>query len=148
MEERYKCRVIVDLMLDRINENSNKKEILLLLRQNTGHFDNCYDLPGGHLEPNEDLFDAMIREANEEIGIELERKDLEIIHIMHRFEKGALKFVFRAKKYKGKITNKEEDECKEIKWVEIDNLPENIIPKIKTEIQNIEKGIYYEKNND
>ena len=37
MEERYKSRIIVDLMLERVNEGS--REILLMLRQNTGYLD-------------------------------------------------------------------------------------------------------------
>ncbi len=143
MEERHKSRIIVDLLLERLNEETNKKEILLLLRKNTGHGDGLYDLPGGHVDSNEDIFDAMIREAKEEIGIDISRENMEIIHIYHHYKKDSIKFVFNTKKYSNKLENREPDKCGELKWFEIDNLPENIIPKIKEEIQNIEKGVYY-----
>lgn len=146
MEDRYKSKIVVDLLLERINEWTGKKEILLLLRQNTGHADGMYDLPGGHLEANEDLFDSMIREAKEEIGIDIVREDMKIIHIYHHYIKDMLKFVFSVSTYSNEIKNEEPDKCKELKWFEIDRLPENIIPKIKEEILDIKKGVYYSKD--
>ena len=79
MEDRYKCMVVVDLMLTR--NNNGKKEILLALRQNTGHHDGDYELPGGHIEANEDIIQAMIREAKEELCIDIKREDLKIEHV-------------------------------------------------------------------
>ena len=140
MEERYKSKLIVDLLLQKENE------ILLSLRQNTGHHDGEYDLPGGHIEANEDIFEAMIREAKEEIGIDINREDLGIIHIYHIFKKDCLKFVFRTLKYKNKVRNCEENVCKELKWFDINNLPNNIISGIEKEIENIKKGIYFDSN--
>ena len=148
MSERYLSRIVVDLLLERMNDTTGKKEILLLLRQNTGYYDGMYDLPGGHLEAGEDLYDAMIREAKEEIGIRIKREDLKMIHICHRFHKGVLKFVFKAKKYEGSPTNAEPDHCKELKWVEINNLPENIIPKIKREIESVKESEFYCKDGE
>ena len=49
MEERFKSIVCVDILL--IKEN----KILLMKRKNTGYDDGMYELPGGHLESNEDL---------------------------------------------------------------------------------------------
>ena len=60
MEERYKSKIVVDLFLER-KTDIGEKEVLLLLRQNTGYYDGLYDLPGGHVDPNEDIFDAMIQ---------------------------------------------------------------------------------------
>jgi len=145
MEDRYKSKIVVDLLLERINEKTGKKEILLLLRQNTGHADGMYDLPGGHLEANEDLFDSMIREAKEEIGIDIVREDMKIIHIYHHYAKDMLKFVFTVNNYSNEIKNGEPNKCKELKWFEINSLPENTIPKIKEEIINIKNGIYYNR---
>lgn len=142
MGERYKSKIVVDLLLKRKNEN-NKNEILLLLRQNTGHLDGYYDLPGGHVDENEDLFFAMMREAKEEIGIDIFREDMKIVHIYHHFKDDMLKFVFTVNKYEGNLVNNEPEKCKELKWFEIENLPENIISKIREEILNVENDVFY-----
>lgn len=142
MEERYKSKLIVDLLLQRENING-KIEILLSLRQNTKHHDGEYDLPGGHVEANEDIFEAMIREAKEEIGIDIQREDLSIIHIYHNFQKNSLKFVFKVSTYKNEVKNCEENVCKELRWFDINNLPNNIIPGIRIEIENIKNNILF-----
>lgn len=143
MEERYKSKIVVDLLVERMNETTEKKEILLMLRQNTGHADGMYDLPGGHLDPNEDIFNAMIREANEEIGIDINRKNMQICHIYHHFEKDMLKFVFKVSSYNGEITNNEPDKCAELKWFSIEDLPSNIIEKIRLEIIDVYNNKFY-----
>lgn len=147
MEKRYKSKIVVDLLLERTNKDTNKKEILLMLRQNTGYLDNHYDLPGGHIEPNEDIFGAMIREAKEELGIIIKREDMKIIHIYHQYKKDKLKFVFQVKKYTNPIKNTEPEKCQELKWVEIQKLPNNIIPILKKEITNIKNDIFYQSDN-
>lgn len=137
MEERHKIRIGVDLFLEK------EGKVLLMLRQNTGYADGMYDLPGGHLEPNEDIFDAMVREAKEEIGIDIDKQDLQIIHIYHRFSKDMLKFVFKADKYQGELTNGEPDLCAELKWFDRNELPENIVKNIKNEIISINNNEYF-----
>ena len=145
MEERYLSRIGVDIFLERKNEISGRKQILMLKRAGTGYCDGYFDLPGGHLEANEDIFDGMIREAKEEIGITITREDMEILHIYHRYKGGMLKFVFKADKYDGTPINNEPDKCEKIEWIEFENLPENIVPSIKIELDNIKRGIYYSK---
>ena len=84
MENRYKSIIVVDLILTR--RNNGKTEVLLALRKNTGYNDGKYELPGGHVEEGEDLIDAMIREAKEELNINLKRKNLSIVHILHHYK--------------------------------------------------------------
>ena len=145
MGERYLSRIGVDILLERKNETSGEKEILMLKRAGTGYYDGYYDLPGGHLEANEDIFDGMIREAKEEIGITLKREDMEILHIYHRYKREMLKFVFKASNYEGEPVNAETQSCEKIEWIEIDNLPKNVVPTIQIELENIKNGIYYSK---
>ena len=54
-------------------------KVLLLKRYNTGYEDGKYSLPGGHVEKGEEVTKAAIREAKEEIGIEIEPDDLSVI---------------------------------------------------------------------
>ena len=143
MEERYLSRIGVDVFLERMNEKSRRKEILMLKRSGTGYYDGFYDLPGGHLEANEDIFDGMIREAKEEIGITIKRENMKILHIYHKYRGGMLKFVFKVERYEGTPINNEPDKCEKIEWINFDELPENIVPSIKIELNNIKNNNYY-----
>ena len=131
MEERYKSMIVVDLMLTRKNPNSGEKEILLALRKNTGHRDGEYELPGGHSEEGEDLMQAMIREAKEELNINLDFKDLKIEHILHHYKGNRLKFIISAKKYDGDLQIGEPDKCGKIEWFSLDKLPNNFSEKTR-----------------
>ena len=140
MEKRHVSRIVVDLLLERKNELTGKTEILMLFANYLG---DKYDLPGGHIESGEDIFDAIIREAKEEVGIDIKREDLKIVHIYHHYKKDVIKFVFKAEKYSGKEQNIETEKCEKIEWIDIDNLPEDILPAIKFEIDNIKSNVYY-----
>ena len=140
MSERHVSRIVVDLLLERRDSTTGKTEILMMLAE---YLDNQYDLPGGHLESGEDLYDAMIREAKEELGIEIERKDMQMVHIYHHFEKDMLKFVFKVKTFKNEIQNLEPEKCKELKWVDIENLPDNTISGIRRELEYIKSKKHY-----
>ena len=145
MEERYLSRIGVDILLQRENKILSKREILLLKRKNTGYYDGYYDLPGGFLEENEDIFDGMIRETKEELGITIKRKNMEILHIYHKYKRSMLKFVFNVSKFQGKLKNNEPDKCEKIEWFDENNLPKNIIPSINIELDNIKKNKYYSR---
>ena len=61
-----------------------ENKILLSRRYNTGFQDGNYSLVAGHMEENETIKQAMIREALEEANIILDSEKLEIIQVMHR----------------------------------------------------------------
>ena len=140
MKNRYKSVVCVDILIKKIIDN--EEYILLMKRQNTGSNDGEYELPGGHLERCEDLFDAMIREAKEELLIDLNRDDIKIIHLLHHFNGERLNFIFETcKEEKTKIG--EPNKCSELKWVKIDNLPNNTTDKVKMIINDIINNNFY-----
>src|ERR1700730_15984845 len=58
--------------------------ILFGLRRNTGFSDGMYHLPAGHLEDEETISAGAIREAKEELGIDLHPADLHLVHVMHQ----------------------------------------------------------------
>jgi 8-oxo-dGTP diphosphatase len=140
MKERFKSIIVVFLVLTRTR--ANKKEILLQKRQNTGYMDGKYDVGcSGHLEPNESVIEALIRETEEELGIIINKKDIELATIVHDVAANYVRFFFCVDKFEGVPTNKEPKKCSEIMWAPIDDLPEETIPHIRSTIKNIEKGI-------
>ncbi len=143
MKERFQNAIVADLLM--IKNEDGKKKILLSKRKNTGYKDGEYELPGGHLEENEDLYEAMIREAKEELGISLNMQDLKIVHIMHHYTGKRMNFILETEKSDLEPRIMEVDKCEELKWVEINNLPENTMEKVKIIIGYIEKGELYSK---
>ena len=69
IKERFKSVICADILIKKIIDG--KECTLLMKRKNTGSNDGEYELPGGHLEANEDIFDAMIREVKEELLIKI-----------------------------------------------------------------------------
>jgi mutator protein MutT len=145
MEERYTCKIVTDLMLTRKNKTTGAKEILLSLRKNTGYRDGEYELPGGHVEEGEDLMQAMVREAREELMLEVKEEDLKIVHILHHYKGNRINFILTTNNYEGEPGIGEPDKCERIEWFDIKHLPENVMAKVKTSIEEINKGIFYSK---
>ena len=138
-KERFKIIPSVYLMLIK------KNEILLSRRYNTGFHDGEYGLPAGHLEGNETFIQAIIREAKEEIDIELDKTALKLIHVMDRKEltEERVDFFFEAKKWQGKPKIMEPNKCDDLRWFGLDNLPGNVIPYIRQVINSYLKGEFY-----
>ena len=146
MEERYRSMIVVDLMLIRDNKENGKKEILLALRKNTRYNDGEYELPGGHVDEGEDLMNAMIREAEEELKIKLKIEDLHIKHILHHYKGNRLKFIISADKYEGNLKIGEPEKCEKLEWFDIKKLPENTEKRMKKVIREIENNIFYDNS--
>lgn len=138
-ENNFKSYVATYLIL--INDD----KILLLRRFNTGYQDGNYSLVAGHLDGNETVKQCIIREASEEAGIIVNPEDLEVVHIMHRLTPNREYFdiYLRTKKWTGNIINMEPNKCDELKWYNIKNLPNNILPEVKLALDNITNNIYY-----
>lgn len=140
MKERFKMIVAVHLFLIRDNK------ILLLRRYNTGYQDGNYSVIAGHLDGGEQYDLAMIREAKEEAGINIRPEDIRTVQVMHRkSEDERMDFFFICDKWNGEIINMEPEKCDELSWFELDDLPQNIIPYIRTAINNYFNSIKFTK---
>jgi ADP-ribose pyrophosphatase YjhB (NUDIX family) len=123
--------------------------VLLCRRFNTGFMDGLYGFPAGHLRDDEEtLSQAMIREAREEIDVDIAQEDLELVHVLHRKQtelgnERRVNFFFMAKKWKGKPKITEPDKCDDVRWFELDRLPENTIPYVKQAISCFRKNVNY-----
>jgi mutator protein MutT len=144
MSEKYYSRLAVNLVLTRINENG-QKEILLQLRQNTGYMDNMYDFAcSGHVDKGESFSNALIREAKEEIGINITEEDLIFLAVNHDYQSDHVQVFFASKSYIGEPVVCEPEECGGLLWADIDELPQNIIPYVANVIEDIKLGIQFD----
>lgn len=136
--KRFKLIPAVHLILQK------GKWVLLSRRFNTGWEDGKYSLVSGHFNGNETATDAMIREAKEEVGIDIKAQDLSLVHAMHRLsDSERIDFFFLVEKWKGKIQNMEKDKCDDLKWCSVDHLPHNTIPYIRHALKGYRQNKYY-----
>lgn len=112
-------------------------QILLARRFNTGYRDGEYSVPAGHLDGNETVIAAGIREAREEIDVTLEPNNMAFSSIMHRIEgEERVDFFVRVHRWQGEIVNVEPDKCDDLRWVSLDALPDNTIAYVRRAIEN------------
>ncbi len=120
--------------------------ILLLRRFNTGYRDGEYSVPAGHLDGNETVRRAAMREAAEEVAVEIRPEDIRFSSVMHRNEGDErVDFFVQVDSWQGEPSNNEPDKCDELRWVDIDSLPQNTIPYVRRAIQNHRNGVRFEE---
>lgn len=131
-------RVAVHLILEHNNE------FLLLRRYNTGYEDGNYSVIAGHLNGNETIKEAMIREALEEANITIDDKHLKIVGVMHRKDGDeSIDYYLYTNKFSGNVRIMEPNKCDDLAFYKLDNLPDNIIPYIKTALYNYKNNTIF-----
>ncbi|MBU0668248.1 NUDIX domain-containing protein [Patescibacteria group bacterium] len=112
-------------------------KILMLRRCNTGFADGQYSLVAGHVEKGESFKEAAIRESHEEIGINIQKEDLEFFHVMYRETESEerLDVFFAAKRWNGEIINMEPSKCDDLIWVDLNQLPANCLDYVEYALQ-------------
>lgn len=141
-QERFKLIPAVYLLL------RDGEKILLLRRFNTGYMDGKYSVPAGHMDGDELATKAMIREAYEEVGIALQKEDLELVHVAHRLSRGEVSqervdFFFQANIWQGEIANKEPEKSDDVSWFPVGQLPPEMLPFVARVIQLVEQKVFY-----
>ena len=112
-------------------------QILLLRRFNTGFRDGEYSVPAGHLDGGETVMQAGIREAKEEVGVDLRETNMVFSTVMHRIEDDErVDFFVQVYEWDGEPFNAEPEKCDDVRWVEIDALPDNTVPYVRRALQN------------
>ncbi len=121
---KKRCTAVVNAYLILKEEN----KVLLSLRQNTGYCDGMWSLVAGHVEEGESATAAMIREAREEIGIEISPSQLKVVHVMHRqSDRLNVDLFFGCSSWQGIIQNREPEKCGGLEFYPIDELPSNMV---------------------
>lgn len=129
--EKFKLRSAVYLLPIKGNK------VLLSRRFNTGWMDGQYSLISGHIDGQETVFEAMVREAWEEAGLKIDQKDLIPATVVHRkSDVEYIDFFFIIKKWSGTPIIKEPNKCDDLSWYSLDNLPKNLLPFIVEALNN------------
>ena len=129
---RARFPVTVHLLFFRGNH-----QILLLRRFNTGYRDGEYSVPAGHLDGNETVRAAAMREAEEETGVQIDTSDILFSSVMHRTEEDErVDFFVHIARWQGEPVNAEVDKCDELCWMDVNDLPMNTIPYVRRAIEN------------
>ena len=143
---RAKFPVTVHLLFFRENQ------ILLLRRFNTGFEDGNYSVPAGHLDGGETVRMAAVREAHEEIGVHIHVEDITFATVTHRRSDDTLSgtservdFFVHVKEWDGEPFNAEPEKCDQLRWCDVDALPENTIPYVRVAIRNYLEGIPFDE---
>ena len=125
-------------------------KVLLSQRANTGYYDGYFGLVSGHVEGKESFTEAVIREAFEEAGIQLEFQDLETCHVMHRYEdlnppgsRVRVDVFILARNWRNDLINREPEKCSHLGWFNLSDLPENTIPYVKSVLNDIQAKKHY-----
>ena len=122
----------------------NHQQVLLLRRFNTRYQDGHYSVVAGHVDAGETVSKAAIREASEEVGVNLEPQEIEVVHVMNRkSEDERIDFFLAVKRWAGVIRNKEPHQCDDLSWFPLISLPTNIIPYVRSALECYQNGILF-----
>ncbi len=121
-------------------------KILLLRRFNTGYEDGNYSVVAGHVDFNESVIQAGIREAEEEVGVTISKNNINIIGIMHRkSDDERVDFFANVNQWEGQITNMEPNKCDELRWCNEFEIPSNTIGYIKRALSLNNEKVWYDE---
>lgn len=123
---------------------------LFLMRQNTGYMDGFYGLPSGHVEDGENFSDATVRETLEEVNVKTNPKKLSHVHTMHRKSNEdndvRVDVFFQTEEWQGEPKNMEPHKHSEMTWLDLDDLPENIMDYVLLALERAKQGQIYSEH--
>ncbi len=140
MSERFKMPVFTAVILKKGDE------VCLLRRANAKLHDGFYAIAGGGVDGGESVIQATIREAQEELGVNLDLKNLSMVHVLHvRTEIGNeyINFFMEVSAWSGEPSIMEPEKCNDVSWFSLARLPEKIMPMHKHVFEMIAAGVLY-----
>lgn len=110
-------------------------EVLLQLREGTGFMDGFWAAgAAGHVDAGESVVEAAVREAREELGIEIDGVDLVPLTAMHRGQRRGpaieqrIDIFFELTRWSGEPERAETAKSADLRWFPLDALPEAVVP--------------------
>lgn len=125
---------------------NEKDEILLQRRQGTKLWCGYLALPAGHIDEGENSYDAVIREAKEELGITISQDDIVDTFVACRRNTSLPPYYdvyFEISKFEGDIQIMEPEKCSELLWKKLEDFPDDVINFEKVALDLNQKGIKF-----
>lgn len=146
MKEHFSTPSAVIVLL--VRSSGGRKQALLQRRQNTDFADGKWDFSfAGHVEHGENMKRSAVREAREELGIDIAESDLDFAAVVHKREaQNDLTYFnvyFICEKFCGQPAICEPFKCSEIAWFDVDRLPDDLIDDRKEVVRAMAEGRYY-----
>lgn len=141
----YKLPSYVGIILKKDNK------VLLVKRTNTDWASGYWNFPGGLLEEGETLINAAIREAQEEIAVIFNAKNMRLVQVLHVRKsatntKDIFGFYFLAETWQGIPINNEPHRHSEIGWFDLNHLPDAITEHARLAIDGIKNNRIYSES--
>lgn len=143
MAERALFKGVINLII-------KQNDKVLLFFRNDGFFN--YDggwwvLPAGHIEQSETAMHAAIREAKEELDIDIVQSDIKCVHVISNLASRteSFDFFFEVAKYTGTIRNCEGDKCADIRYFTLDEIKnlKNVVSTTRIALEGLSKQQFY-----
>jgi len=145
MAERALFKGVINLII-------KQNDKVLLFFRNDGFFN--YDggwwvLPAGHIEQGETAMAAAIREAKEEMDIDIDPQDIKCVHVISNLASRteSFDFFFEVSKFSGTIRNCEGDKCADMQYFTLDEIKDlkNVISPTRIALNGVaNKQMYSE----
>ena len=119
--------------------SNDHDEVLLLERANTGFLDGWFTLPGGHVEKDEPIVEAAIRECREETTLHVIEAEVGLVMPYQ----GGVDFVVVASSWSGTPAIGEPDTCSRLEWFPRDDLPEQATRVVRTALKLLSLDVWF-----
>ncbi|MBP5679092.1 MAG: NUDIX domain-containing protein [Bacilli bacterium] len=130
--DRFLLRCAVHLFLIKDGK------ILVEKRKNREYGNHQYDVIASHILGNENVYDAMIRTAKQEVNIDIRKEDLKIVQVMHQKSESYeyINYFFVANTYSGTLQNMDDAYCEGIEWLPFQYPIPHMMPYLNEAIHN------------
>lgn len=141
--------VVPSAYLALVRDGDHGTEVLLQLREGTAYMDGWWACgAAGHVEPGESVLAAAVREAREELAVEVVPADLRPLATLHRtcalpdpLEQRVDVF-FEVRTWQGEPRIAEPDKTAKLGWWPLADLPERVVPHERRALLALRDGAY------
>lgn len=146
MSNNYLTPSAVIVLLIRKREDGTF--VLCQRRNNTGFADGMFDFScSGKVEMGESMRAAAVREAREELGLNIEERNLRFMSFVYKrdvqFNVVYCNAYFICEEFKGEPIVGEPQKCSQIEWYDLSKLPPEIMDDRRTAFEEYQKGNFF-----